>query len=66
MTIGLQNSYYSAREDGGLLQVCVEVLSGSTDGRTISLGYTTIDGSAEGSVTNSCFRLTLNIGHISR
>ena len=48
VTIGLQQSYYSVREDGGFLQVCVEILSGDTEGRTISLDYTTVDGTAEG------------------
>ena len=62
MIIGLQNSYYSVREDGGLLQVCVEVLSGDINGRTISLNYTTIDGSAEGCLVlrvKRIFTLTL-------
>ena len=43
MTVGLQHSYYSSEEDSGLLQVCVEVLSGQLDGRTVSLSYSSID-----------------------
>ena len=48
ITVGLQSSYYSADEDSGDLEVCVEIISGEVDGRTISLSYETIDGSAVG------------------
>ena len=52
MTVGLQHSYYSSEEDSGLLQVCVEVLSGQLDGRTVSLSYSSIDGTAAGNKTS--------------
>ena len=48
ITIGLQRSYYSAEENSGQLQVCVEIVSGEVDGRAISLSYETINGLAVG------------------
>ena len=48
VTLGLQRSYYSPEEDSGSLQVCVEVVSGEVSGRTITLSYETIDGTATG------------------
>lgn len=47
VSIGLQQSYYSTAESGSI-QVCVDVLSGDITGRSVSLNYTTLDGSAEG------------------
>ena len=48
VTIGLQKRYYSVREDSGSLQVCMEILSGDIGEITISINYSTIDGTAEG------------------
>ena len=48
ITVGLQRSYYSAEENSGQLQVCVEIVSGEVDGRAISLSYETINGLAVG------------------
>ena len=50
VTIGLEQGFYSAREDCGLIQICVGVVSGVVNGRNISVDYMTIDGSAEGSL----------------
>jgi hypothetical protein len=47
LTIGLQQGYYSVREDGSTIQVCVEIESGYIAGRSISLNYTTLEGSAQ-------------------
>ena len=49
VTIGLQGGYYSISEDSGSVQICVEVVSGDTAGRSLSINYTTVDGSARGS-----------------
>lgn len=48
VSVGLQKGYYSVREDGGPVQVCVEVTSGDLTGRNISFIYATFDGSAKG------------------
>ncbi|CAI8052156.1 hypothetical protein GBAR_LOCUS28548, partial [Geodia barretti] len=46
LTIGLEKGFYSTGEDSGDLEVCVEVKSGDIAGRSISIEYTTLDGSA--------------------
>ena len=38
----------SAAGEGASGQVCVSIINGSTAGRTISVNYTTLDGSALG------------------
>ena len=53
LTIGFQQGYYSTREGNDLLRMCVEVVSGDIAGRSVSLNYTTIDGSAEGMCRSS-------------
>ena len=53
LNLGLQQGYYSVREDGSTIQVCVEIESGYIASRSISLNYTTLEGSARGTyVTN--------------
>lgn len=53
LAIGLQQGYYSTEEGDGFVQVCVEVESGDISGRSISIDYTTADGSAQG-IHHSC------------
>ena len=48
VTIGLQQGYYSILEGSKLVQVCVQVVSGEIAGRSISIEYTTLNGSADG------------------
>ena len=48
VTIGLQHTAYAVTEDTGLVFVCVDILSGSIAGRTISIDYHTSDDVAEG------------------
>ena len=50
LAIGLQQGYYSTEEGGSFVQVCVEVESGDISGRSISIDYTTVDGSAQGTI----------------
>ena len=50
LAIELQQGYYSIEEDGGFVQVCVEVESGDISGRSISINYTTVGGSAQGRI----------------
>ena len=56
ITVGLQNSYYSADESSGDLEVCVEITSGEVDGRTITLSYETINGLAIGNKINKMLK----------
>lgn len=58
VSIGLQKGYYSAREDSGSIQICVEVTSGDITGRNISFNFTTADGSAKGSFLFRNFLIT--------
>ena len=46
--IGLEKGFYSIGEDSGEVEVCVELKSGDIAGRSISIDYETLDGSADG------------------
>ena len=48
VTVGLESGYYSVIENDGVVQVCLGVISGVLNGRTVSLDYLTINGSAKG------------------
>ena len=61
VTVGLQQGYYSTSEDSGSIEICVEVESGDTSGRSLSLNYTTVDGSARGTKEGSTYIVTLYI-----
>ena len=52
MTIGLEQGFYSTGEDSGELEICVEVESGDIAGRTITINYDTLDGSATGTISS--------------
>ena len=66
VTIGLQEGFYSTSEDSGSVQICVEVVSGDTAGRSLSINYTTVDGSARGTKKDSTlwFFTNLQVGMI--
>ena len=51
VTIGLEQGFYSTGEDSGELEICVEVESGDIAGRTITINYNTLDGSATGMIS---------------
>ena len=46
--VELEKGFYSTDEDSGELEVCVDVKSGDIAGRSVSIDYTTLDGSADG------------------
>lgn len=48
MAVGLEQGFYSVNEDSGIVQVCTEVKAGDIAGRSISVQYATLDGSANG------------------
>ena len=48
VTVGLQQMSYEVNEEDMFAIVCTAVLSGSTAGRTITIGYQTSDGDAIG------------------
>ena len=54
VSIGLQRSFYSVGEDGGSVEVCTEVKSGSLAGSAIHFNYTTINGMAVGTLVVNC------------
>ena len=54
VSIGVQRSLYSVREDSGSVEVCTEVKSGSLAGSAIPFEYTTIDGIAIGKHVVPC------------
>ena len=46
----IQQSYYSAVEGQGPVDICVVVLSGDITGNSFTISYSTSDGQAEGKV----------------
>ena len=53
VSVGLQHTYYSISEDGSMVQVCLEVASRGVAVRSISMDYTTFDGSAKGTKSHT-------------
>ena len=52
MTIGLEQGFYSVEEDSGTVEVCADIKGGDIAGRSISIQYTTLEGSANGITYN--------------
>ena len=55
VTIGLQQTMYTVTEDISAVFVCVDVVSGSIAGRTITIDYQTMDDGAEGMSRANCY-----------
>ncbi|CAI8052979.1 Extracellular matrix protein 3, partial [Geodia barretti] len=45
--VGIEQGFYSAKENDGPKQICVEAVSGDINGRNILVDFMTIDGSAK-------------------
>ena len=52
MTIGLEQGFYSVEEDSGTVEVCADIKGGDIAGRSISIQYTTLEGSTNGITYN--------------
>lgn len=48
VTIGIQHTAYTVTEGNNIILLCTAVEAGSIAGRTITIEYETVDGSAQG------------------